>query len=690
MIVFEGRFKGWYLIKGVISFTNEKYIKKIAVFYPDRIEYIDLPVTRKGLINFVFEIKDTAQKLIVCPDEKVEEIKPVCIKKISKLEALLRIYRRILPVFFDKHLPNLELIQAFNLSLGKALFKPRETYYQISYARAKRLYKNISYEDWIKNFDELTDEKRKKLTEKASSINIKVSLLVPWVENLECGIRTIESVKKQIYKNWELFVCAQDEKIYETFKDNYKDDKRIKIVLSKNPFELFVKNLEGEFLGVIFCGDTLSENALISMLEYVDKNTVVLYSDNDFIVNEKRTNPQFKPDWNYEYLLSYNYVQNLVLFRKKEILEIGGFNEDAGSYVIYEVLIRLSEKVKKENVKHVPQVLYHSLASKKIEDWERCVSILNKHLAKKKQILEVKKGYIPHTFKVIYKLPSPPPLVSIIIPTKDKHNFLKTCIYSILNKTTYSNYEIIILDNGSRQKETLEFFNEISKIENIRILRLDIPFNFSKFVNIGVSYSRGLYIILLNNDTEVVTEDWIESLISYACQDYVGAVGAKLLYPDGTIQHAGVIVGLHGVADHAFKGLDGNSYGYMFRAILPQDLLAVTAACMMFRKEVFEKVGGFDESFPVNFNDTDFCLKLIEKGFRVIYNPYVILYHHEHATRGETMMEPSMLKQAQKERKKFVKRWKKYILNDPFYNPNLNRYKNDFSISFPINDYSVL
>lgn len=682
MIIFEGQFKGWYLIKGIIAFNDENYIKKIAVIYPDRTEYTELPVTKKGLINFVFEIKEKAQKLIICPDEEVKQIKPVRIKKISKLEVLLRMYRRIIPVFFDKNLPNLELIHVLKLNLAKALLKPKETYYQVSYARAKRLCQIISYEEWIENFDNLTDEERKKLSEKANSMNIKVSLLIPWVEDLESVMGTINSIKNQIYKDWELFVCTENEKDYKVLTHLYGDDKRITIILTKKPFDFFIKQAGGNFLGIVFSGDRLSEKALVSMLTNVDEITDVVYSDSDFIVNGKRTDPQFKPGWNYEYLLAYDYIKNLVLFRKTKILEIGGFNQEVGSYVIYDALIRISEKVKRENIKHIPQVLYHSTNAKKIEDWDKYLPYLKEYLNKKACILTVEKGIIPHTFKILYKIPSPPPVVSIIIPTKDKYELLKGCVYSILTKTKYPEYEIIIVDNGSQQKETFEFFNEVSLIDKVRIIRLEMSFNFSKIVNAAVPYAKGSYVVLLNNDTEIISEDWIEGLLSYACIDDVGAVGAKLLYPDGRIQHAGVIVGLHGVADHAFKGLNGNNFGYMYRAVLPQELLAVTAACMMFRREIFEKVGGFDESFSINFNDTDFCLRLIEKGFRVIYNPYVILYHHEHATRGENMWESFMLKQAQKEKIRFVKKWKKYVLSDPFYNPNLNRYRNDFSIGF--------
>ncbi|MFN3976890.1 MAG: glycosyltransferase family 2 protein, partial [Aquificaceae bacterium] len=270
---------------------------------------------------------------------------------------------------------------------------------------------------------------------------------------------------------------------------------------------------------------------------------------------------------------------------------------------------------------------------------------------------------------------------SIIIPTKDNKPILENCIKSIFSKTTYKNYELIIVDNQSSDYETIEYLKYLSSLERIKVLNYKASFNFSAINNFAAKHAKGEVLVFLNNDTEIITPQWLEIMLGCLEQPKVGAVGVKLLYPNDTIQHAGVIIGLHGTADHPFKGYGRYEEGYMGRACLQQDLSAVTGACMMTWKYLFEEFGGFDEvNLPVAFNDVDYCLKLRSKGYRVVFTPYVELYHYESLTRGREKS-----KRYREERKKealFIReKWKNFVQNDPFYNPNLELKGEAFSLS---------
>jgi len=286
-------------------------------------------------------------------------------------------------------------------------------------------------------------------------------------------------------------------------------------------------------------------------------------------------------------------------------------------------------------------------------------------------------------YRVRYKLPEPNPLVSLIIPTKEGIHLIKTCIDSILAKTTYTYYEIIIIDNNSENAEVLKYLKKIQANPRIRCLRDENPFNFSALNNKAIEYAKGEYIGLINSDIEVITPTWIEEMLSLAALPGVGAIGAKLYYPNKTIQHAGVILGIGGVADHAHRNLSQCDFGYFGRAKLIQEYSAVTAACLLVRKDIYKQVGGLNESnLAVAFNDVDFCLKIKEAGYRNIWTPYAELFHHERASRGyEDTKEKIRL--CEQEVNYMINRWSKILRNDPAYNPNLSLEFSDFSLAWP-------
>ncbi|WP_161939520.1 glycosyltransferase family 2 protein [Thermosulfurimonas dismutans] len=535
---------------------------------------------------------------------------------------------------------------------------PKKSYHRISYARYLRICADENYSDWLAIYERLLHEQLPKWKNRVHRLKYKplISVII-YVDNGQKNPdRTIESLKRQVYDRWEYFLV---------------NDENLDQVLAKT---------SGEYLCFLFAGDVLSEIALACIVSFLNKNGDfdVIYTDSDSIDEEKRCSPRLKPDFSPEYYLSHDYIQNLVVFKIDDLEAIGGFERGYGHYTIYRAFLKLWKHKGKLKVGHIPIVLYSKGWEYEEEEWERGLLALKEFLSWYAPDAKVEKGQIPHTFRVRYPLPLEEPPVSIVIPTRDRVDLLSRCVSSILEKTDYQAYEILIVDNGSRKRGTLEFFKSISRKEKVRVLKYDIPFNFSKLINFGVKHSRGEIVCLLNNDTEVISPIWLKEMVSRAIRKEIGVVGARLLYSDHRVQHAGVVVGLWRGADHAFKRLPADDPGYMYRAILPGNYLAVTAACMVFRKEIFWEVGGFDEkNLAISFNDLDFCLKVYEKGYRIVYTPYAELYHYESRSRGYNS---NRNRQAQKELAYIRKKWKKYIERDPYYNPNLTIYREDFRL----------
>ncbi len=357
----------------------------------------------------------------------------------------------------------------------------------------------------------------------------------------------------------------------------------------------------------------------------------------------------------------------------------------------YDLLLRAIERLEPQRIVRLPRVLYHRRVTSLHEDWRRCVApeveaartAIQEHFRRLGVAARVTAcPEAPAMNRVRFAISEDTPLVSIIIPTRDRADLLDTCISSVLGKTTYPNFEILIVDNNSSEHSTFDLFKRLQGEERIRLLRDQSPFNYSRINNFAVAESRGSFLCLMNNDIEVITSDWIEELLSFAARPHVGAVGCRLWYPDGRLQHGGVLLGIGGVAGHAHRFLDRTQPGYFGRAVVHQSFSAVTAAALMIRKSTFEQVGGLDEAFEVAFNDVDFCLRLREKGFRNVWTPYAEMIHHESASRGsETTPEKRVRFQGEVERMKF--RWGSLLKNDPAYSPNLTLDSEDFSLAWP-------
>lgn len=504
-----------------------------------------------------------------------------------------------------------------------------------------------------------------------------ISIIVLGYES-ERGLldQTLTSISRQWYANYEvILVSAMGTENLE--KSSRLLPGRLAVIDTLSPQSELLTRLTGHYMAVIRAGDELTPDAFYEMaLNVVEGELDLIYSDHD-TVNESGlyVSPSFKSDFNRELLFSHNYIKNLVMYKVSFLLNIAASLFDLSN--TYDLLLCAIER--SENIKHVPRVLLHQHilnAGQPASDREA----LHRMVARRNLGETVESGIVPNTFR-FKRRRNFSPLVSIIIPFKDKPELLRMCIGSILEKSTYQNFEIIGISNNSESQETFDLMKVLSgKDARLRFVTHDIPFNYSEINNFGATLANGDHLILLNNDIEIISPDWIESLLEYSVQEDVGAVGALLLYPNDTIQHAGVIIGLGGVAGHSHKHRKFDCDDTVVRPYVGQYLSAVTAACLMVKKDLFRLVDGLNEQLAVAFNDVDFCLRLVERGFKNVYTPYCMAYHHESVSRGSEDT-PSKIKRFHTEIGYMKKRHHGVLRQgDPFYNPNLSLSHEDFRI----------
>lgn len=507
----------------------------------------------------------------------------------------------------------------------------------------------------------------------------------------------IDSVMAQNYSNWQLCIAddfSPNSKVKRLIKAYAAKDKRIEVTFRKSNGHISTTSndalqlAKGEYILFMDHDDLITQNCLWEVVKTITKtNPDIIYSDEDKIDESNfHQSAYFKPQWSPDHLMAKNYIGHVCVIKKSIIDSIKGFRVGFEGSQDYDLLLRATELT--QNIAHIPKVLYHwrihSLSAAAGEDVKPYAYIAAKRALEEALIRRGMLGKVRYLsglrgYRIDYEVRSPKK-VSIIIPTKDQSELLKNAVDSILTNTSYAEFEIIILNNNSSTLELkllLEHYTNRHP-DKLRVLEAHFPFNFSKLMNIGVKAATGNYILFLNNDVEIINKNWLTQLVSYAEQPHIGAVGAKLLYPDDTIQHAGVIVGLGGIAGHAFVGQYKDDPGYFNLIQSVNNFSAVTAACLLCRKEVFEKVNGMDEQFEVEYNDVDFCLKLIEAGYYNVYLPQVELYHYESATRGHPHQSKSSYERHLKEMQLFKAKWQHVIDDDPFYNPNLHLGVHDF------------
>ena len=511
----------------------------------------------------------------------------------------------------------------------------------------------------------------------------------------------IQSLIDQTYSNWELCLAdaGKDDHGVSPSENQVKEwqekDKRIRykkldknLSIAENTNEA-IAMAQGDWVVFSDHDDTLAPFALFMCARTINENTEcdVIYSDQDMInyQGSKRYDPLYKPDYNEALFCSRNYISHLMLARKSLVDSIGGLNPEFDGSQDYDFTFRCCEKARQ--ICHIPVVLYHWRAHQestagnpesKLYAFTNGAKAINAHYKRLGIPAEAVHTGNWGIYRTAFHWPGHP-LVSILIPTKDHVDDLKRCIWSIEQKTNYPRYEIVVIENNSELDETFQFYEELKTHKEIKVVQYKGSFNYSAINNFGAEHAEGEYLLLLNNDTEVINPEWLDEMMGYAqCPD-VGIVGAKLLYPDKTIQHAGVVVGYGGTAGHAFKGLKRDDYGYMARLLCAQDYLAVTGACLLTRKSEFEKVGRLSEDLAVAFNDIDYCLKVHSDGMRCVWTPYAELFHYESKSRGyETT--PEKQKRFLQEAALFDEKWKDILeKGDPYYNPNLTLGKEDFS-----------
>lgn len=562
------------------------------------------------------------------------------------------------------------------------------------------------YGQWLKDHDEILHINAIKAFDLLGELNSKplISILMPVYNTpLEYLEKAIQSVQDQYYDNWEL--CIADDvspngDVRKLIEKYASADKRIKYVFRKTNGHICdasnsaLELVTGEFCGLLDHDDELSKDALLWVAKAINENPKadLIYSDEDKIDEHgNRFDPYFKPEFNYELLLAQNMICHFGVYRSYLLKEISGFRSGFEGAQDHDLALRIIEKSEIDKIIHIPRILYHWRAitgstalnlGQKIYATKAGLSAVESHIERIgiKAEVSIPDIAIGH-YRVRYDLPKKLPLISIIIPTRDRVELLSMAISSIDLKSSYENYEIIIIDNDSVEARTHEYFDKI-KSDKIRIIRDESPFNFSYLNNLAARYARGEYLLFLNNDIEIISRDWLEEMLSFAQFPDIGCVGARLYYPDDTVQHAGVILGIGGVAGHAHKHLMKGQNGYFNRAVLHQSLSAITAACLMIRKNVFEEIGGFDEGLAIAFNDIDLCLKVRMAGYRNVYTPYAEAYHHESKSRGKEDTDEKV-KRFNSEVETMIKRWGDKLLSDPAYNPNLTIENENFHFAFP-------
>lgn len=591
----------------------------------------------------------------------------------------------------------LKKLSPYNIKKGILYFKhfgPKEFWVRLT---ERFQTDDVDYEEWYRNHRPSEEELERQLRGKFAYMPL-ISILVPVYNTPESFLKQmIQSVRAQTYGNWELCIANANpgnKEVGDILRIASEKDKRIRVTdvpenegTTQNT-NAALKIASGEYVGLLDHDDLLTKDALYEVVKALNQQEKpeMLYSDEDKVTTDltEHFQPYMKPDFNLDLLRSNNYICHFFVAKKSLIEDVGAFRGEFNGAQDYDLILRCSEKA--AGIAHIPRILYHWRVHKastadnpasKMYAFDAGKSAIEDHLKRCGQDGEVSHAKDLGYYRVKYEVKGSP-LVSIIIPNKDEVESLDKCLQSI-EKSTYKNYEIIVVENNSVKDETFAYYKKI-EAKGVKVVYWEKGFNYSAINNYGASYAKGDYLLLLNNDVEVITPDWLEEMLGNCQRKEVGIVGVKLYYPDDTVQHAGIIVGIGGVAGNIFVGLPRRYTGYFHKASVQQDLSAVTAACMMVKRSVYEAVKGLDEKLQVAFNDVDFCLRVRKAGYLVVYNPYAELYHYESKTRG-----PEDTKEKARRFYSELEYMRSHHLDilksgDPMYNRNLTLTKWDYSL----------
>ena len=700
---------GKILLRGQVTGHSRAFIAEFKFTLVSGFTFLKpVLVTKRGRVLELVEMSDRVDFISIEPAQDTTELEiELQMRHLSWLEFRYRQVRRIIPVFY-RH-PREKRLRA-GLSVWN-VFRDLDFAYGLSCRFRANIYEQ-GYDCWFEEFHSLKSHDirriRRHLRELKNGPRFEVIVIFDADTCSSEREVTISSLKGQIYQNFRMIDATID-----TWRDVISSHDALMMTRPDtsvdNVWRLVVRS------GVQLAPHTLYWFASVA-IELPE--SVVIYADEDSIApSGQKAYPVFKPEWSREHLLATNYIGEAFAWKasalndqwQSTVTDTSSFRHilhslllsiTAGVRVFSSGVFPLVTSVPASSVAHVASPLWHIPQKIKTEDRdvgfaaEKTASLVQLHLSQRNinaQVFPIEfKLYGNSTYAepvgpaachVRYALPQPAPRVSILIPTRDGLEHLKPCIDSILSKTTYPDYEVIIMDNQSVLPETLAYFAGLNEYASVTVISFDEPFNYSRINNVAAANAKGEYLCLLNNDTEIISRGWLEDMVGILGQTHVGAVGAKLLFADGSVQHAGDTVGPGGCADHLHSGLARDDLGYMGRAVIAQDFSAVTGACLLTKSALFHQLGGLDEcNLPVAFNDVDFCLRLREAGYSVLWTPHALLHHHESVSRGKDVS-PEQLKRSAGEVAYMRERWGKVMEHDPFYNSNLNYLQPDFELS---------
>ena len=692
---------GWYELRGRLQAERGAVLPSLYLQYADRSALTDAEVmlpqpSANGRIGTLLMLFEDVQSLRFFPGVGNARFRMhgFSLRRVSRWQAL----RRMLGG--DGWLACARRTLAWRRAVRQHGLKRATDALYANYRERMRPPGFTEYELWIRKYDTIDRAALAALRKCALTLaehGPLVSVLMCACETPEPQLRRcLDSVLAQAWERWELCVAGDlppASPLHALLAEYVVRDPRVRVCRSGQGGAAAeaLAMAHGEFVVLLEPDGLLRPHALLRVSEAVlaDSELAILYSDEDAIdADGNRSSHAFKPDWNPDLLRSRNYVGHLVAIRTSLVREAGGFQGGCEDGRDYALILRCSERVAARQIHHIPEILYHrciAIHAAAVRDvagtagGERAVA---EHLqrigsAAAVETIDAATGLR----RVRWPLPQPVPKVSLIVPTRDRAALLRTCVESILAKTTYPDYELVVVDNQSRDRAALGYLHALGSRERVRVLRHDAPFNYSAINNWAARQCEGRLLGLVNNDIEIITPDWLQELAGFALRPDTGAVGAMLYYPGDTIQHAGMWLGIHGVAGHAYVGKPRGYHGYQSRGLLAQDVSVVTGACLLVRREAFDAVGGLDEGLPLEFNDVDFCLRLQQRGYRNVWTPFAELYHHESASRA---IDDVAAKASRAAGIAFMRdRWGDLLRNDPAYNPNLALQGTGFGLAFP-------
>lgn len=674
---------GWYYLEAAITRNNgsrEAYLL-IKSANTREIQQITIPSNLRGSVREVVYLPKGTTNIIWQPTSAPGYFSqsPLLLHKITSLESFLRRIHRICLDTIKLKKQNKKIPEALNYR--QIIKNMHEAYACTANIRQTRVKIN-DYPSFILKYDTHTEIDLQEMKEQLSSFQNQplISVIIPvhTKENTPAIKKCIDSVLAQLYSNFEIIVAHPNTQSHQEFIHNSHGlPQNIKThAVDSNHLSSITTCITlatGDYITILDTCEILAPHNLFNIVKTINLNPSValIYTDHDYLdKNNHRCRPHFKPQWNPDLLLSCDYINSPVFFEKKLIAKLANQAHLEPMAERYDLLLRIRQETNISQINHIAKILTHKDRAEEITTEEHAAQKRALQCSIKHTGAKVENGALSGLFKIQHPIPEKAPLVSILIPTRDGLHVLEKCIKSIMENTQYPNWEIIIIDNNSQETATKSYFQKISQDTRIRVFPCPINFNYSRLNNLAVEIAHGEILVLANNDIEVINSDWLNELVSHATRPGIGAVGAKLLYENGMVQHAGVITGIGGVAGHCHKYIDKNEPGYCNRAVVTQNMTAVTAACLAVKKKIYLDAQGLDEELAVAFNDIDFCLKLIKNGYRNVFTPFALLYHHESISRGPDDT-PEKQKIFKYEFTYMQKKWGEILSNDIAYNPNL-------------------